>query len=380
MRRFEFVKQNTIKNVTFLIGNGFDVGLGLDTTYRNFLDWYLKQECPNNDVIIKFRDYIKKDIINWSDAELAFGRLPFSDFCDDFEKDFLICLKDFQSQLHVYLCEQEARLDTSCITDEIYQQFRKSLIGVLHYAVYKDPTISSSLFGISKDTINVNVINFNYTSAFDLFFKGHQLEETQVDEGSYQKFLFKECIHVHGNLKSPDKLLFGVNDESQISDSILKFMSSTDGYLIKFPMAEEHGGSDYFEAIELLQRSDLVVLFGLSYGVTDIEWWELITEGLMNEEIAVLLCPYKPEPTKSITTSDRIYVKKTEIKRFLNQLNYDFEEFSESEAYQRMTSLSYGPFEDPENGESYYCDPLNLNYFGRHCVKDFARNPILLAK
>lgn len=32
-------------NITYLIGNGFDIGLGLKTGHRSFLDWYVGQ--PN---------------------------------------------------------------------------------------------------------------------------------------------------------------------------------------------------------------------------------------------------------------------------------------------------------------------------------------------
>jgi len=30
-------------NITYLIGNGFDIGLRLKTGYRSFLDWYVGQ-------------------------------------------------------------------------------------------------------------------------------------------------------------------------------------------------------------------------------------------------------------------------------------------------------------------------------------------------
>ena len=39
-------------NITFLIGNGFDLNLGLKTTYHNFLDYYyLKIIDDDNDNI-----------------------------------------------------------------------------------------------------------------------------------------------------------------------------------------------------------------------------------------------------------------------------------------------------------------------------------------
>ena len=61
-------------NITFLVGNGFDMSLGIDTSYRGFYQWYCEQPS-NSDHIEKFKEHIKNDIEgdgeNWADFEMG---------------------------------------------------------------------------------------------------------------------------------------------------------------------------------------------------------------------------------------------------------------------------------------------------------------------
>jgi hypothetical protein len=56
-------------NVTFLLGNGFDLNLGLSTSYKDFYSYYTKKEP--NDFIAKS---ISKNYELWSDLELGLGK------------------------------------------------------------------------------------------------------------------------------------------------------------------------------------------------------------------------------------------------------------------------------------------------------------------
>ena len=79
-------------NITFLIGNGFDLNLGLKTSFSDFLKVYKEPQAGDSDVIKKFKSYFLKDENLWSDAEMAFGKIT-----DDFYsakmtgKDFTDC-------------------------------------------------------------------------------------------------------------------------------------------------------------------------------------------------------------------------------------------------------------------------------------------------
>ena len=59
-------------NITFLIGNGFDRNLGLETTYSDFVKEY-KKTNGSTETLKEFRAYIKDNEELWSTAEVALG-------------------------------------------------------------------------------------------------------------------------------------------------------------------------------------------------------------------------------------------------------------------------------------------------------------------
>ena len=61
-------------NVTFLIGNGFDLNLGLKTKYSDFITTYCAENDKDSDLIKKFKKNIHKNPDLWASAELAFGQ------------------------------------------------------------------------------------------------------------------------------------------------------------------------------------------------------------------------------------------------------------------------------------------------------------------
>ena len=63
--------------ITFLVGNGFDISLGLQSSYSSFNKWYCNLDSDKKH-ILDFRKEIKDDIKNggrnWSDFERALGK------------------------------------------------------------------------------------------------------------------------------------------------------------------------------------------------------------------------------------------------------------------------------------------------------------------
>ena len=59
-------------NITYIIGNGFDVNLGLKTRYQDFYDYYQNQPSPSEEVK-QLKAHIDRNKENWADLELALG-------------------------------------------------------------------------------------------------------------------------------------------------------------------------------------------------------------------------------------------------------------------------------------------------------------------
>ena len=109
-------------NITFLIGNGFDLNLGLNTKYTDFLEEYLKENPDDTDEINIFKKDIKRqeeeDRRNdkgserfWSYAELAFGRYTIEVVEQQKTVEaFLERHEGFCSRLAAYLQSQETHV------------------------------------------------------------------------------------------------------------------------------------------------------------------------------------------------------------------------------------------------------------------------------
>lgn len=98
-------------NITFMIGNGFDLNLGLSTRYLDFINVYRNIQEQDNAIIEKFKEeIIESDIPLWSNAELAFGKQT-SLLNENFTVvDYCRCHSHFCRSLANYLREEQKKL------------------------------------------------------------------------------------------------------------------------------------------------------------------------------------------------------------------------------------------------------------------------------
>ena len=67
-------------NLLFVLGNGFDLQLGLPTSYHDFYQYYVNTPS-SSEAIARLKDEISADQQNWSDLELALGKIT-ADYSD----------------------------------------------------------------------------------------------------------------------------------------------------------------------------------------------------------------------------------------------------------------------------------------------------------
>lgn len=262
-------------NITFLIGNGFDISLGLKTSYSEFAKYYI-QRPSTHPSIEKLKTDIEKDILNgeeddekkWSDFEQAFGlyteNLSGIEECD-------IVYDDIVSEMHAYITQENERFDDviskTPIIDDVF--VRSCLSPDLFI---RERTKVSKLF---QNNIQLYFINFNYTTAFDRFAKSINWKfrnrggSVVVDSKLY---------HVHGTLDTA--LVFGVNDTSQIANIEFQENPVISTQLVKPRFNQKLGYGIDEDCVEIIKKSDLICVYGMSMGVTDKYWWEQIIENL----------------------------------------------------------------------------------------------------
>lgn len=129
--------------VTYLMGNGFDVNLGLPTKYSDFYQEYLDGirdldlSKPDNLMIKEFWDKIKDEVFDkWKDFEEA---LAFN--LEGDEKNVSAVLSHFTNKFSVYLKRVSNRFEC---TDEVTDSFISFLENGCDTLIKRDKNILSS--------------------------------------------------------------------------------------------------------------------------------------------------------------------------------------------------------------------------------------------
>lgn len=301
-------------NITFLIGNGFDLNIGLSTTFSNFLERYVEESLSDTAIIQHFKNSVLKDTELWANAELAFGAAT-QQFEDEIcsADDFCACHEDFCINLAKYLQRQEKRLNYAALKNTIVKGFSAGIRN------FKKGFREAEAAAISNDEerfdggYNFNFISFNYTSVLD-----HCMSATKEKAGSvgirrWKRYTadnsFDKLIHVHGTVHKD--MVLGVNDISQITCPSL-FDGVDEEYIneiIKQKTNEINEENSDKKAYDILRSSDLIYIYGMSTGETDKLWWQRIcTIMSQKKNLHLIIHKYDAPEEGLIRRKYRLYV------------------------------------------------------------------------
>ncbi len=267
-------------NITFMIGNGFDLNLGLRTSYKDFYKYYIEQEP--NDLIAKS---IRNDYKLWADLELGLG-----EFLENIEEnqinDFLNSKALLEKHLIEYLKIENNKLvikDEQALSEELktkipnfFQEF--SLKELQHYQNF--------VSGI-ENKIFYKFISFNYTTTLDSIIHTTIKHSKPFSTHKYPHYtnpiqdVIELPLHIHGDLNKD--LILGINDISQIKNLKIKDNPDLTDFIIKTRMNETLGDLNTSRTEEIINSSKYVCIFGLSIGDTDNYWWSYLIEWLQKD-------------------------------------------------------------------------------------------------
>lgn len=289
-------------NTVFLIGNGFDIALGLKTSYRDFYQYYLQQ--PSNDpAIAALKQTIQKHYNDWADFEKEFGEYTarFSSL-DEFDKVY----DDVLSHIQTYINTEDEKFKKVLEKNYTTDNFWSSLI-------FPDDFIREKrkLSALFVNQVHTDIINFNYTTTINEFLKNIVTGKKSIGPVSRPTVLGAH-YHIHGMLGHP--ILFGVNDVSQIGYNAKQSDSLIDSELVK-PMFNQKLGYETDEiCTNIIKEANLICIFGMSIGDTDKYWWEQIGKSLKEESHYVILFYWGDE--KFTPVQERLKIRKEgEIKK-----------------------------------------------------------------
>lgn len=278
-------------NILFLIGNGFDVNLGMRTSYADFYEYYVNKKSPSMNVEVLKKNIAQyKDTNKWSDLEKGLGlyTLEVKSISELREVYF-----DINDELRYYLREQ---LSTIPLADvKFADKIKKDLASPGRYFNQRQQKeIEQFISSTSNTNDAVNVITFNYTDTLEKILevgnRNISLELFRKNPNGYKRILHT-INHIHGTLDDSE-LIMGVNDISQILKEDFRNEDRVLDVLVKPTTTLNRGDMMDDNCENLINSADLICLFGLSLGETDNKWWASISQRMKDSYTRIIYYGY----------------------------------------------------------------------------------------
>lgn len=304
-----------MKRITFLIGNGFDINVGLNTRYEEFYEYYIK-ECPNDLLAC----LIKRDFKRWSDLEIALGEYT-AQVRTEKECEFWESEQTLERQLVEYLEGQMKRItwEGNKKRDAIADEMRKSLSSFYQELSVNEANYIADFISYINEPIEYSFISFNYT---DVLNNCVNIAKTIIENRvSIRMPTFRSCgyrdilgkpLYIHGTVSG--EVILGVNDAWQIANKAFRRDAK---YFVKKEINEDVAPNRIPEARKMIDESIIVCIFGMSIGETDKMWWEYLGQWLQFNSRRRLII-YSKKPKGKVTTR-QIQENREEIIRRLMQ-------------------------------------------------------------
>lgn len=288
-------------NITFLIGNGFDLGLGVRSKFTDFFPKYVKKSVNKKEDIKNLSEQIGANYDTWSDFETQMGRYT-AEFNKDNKHLYPAQFRDFETEFVSYLKEEEEKLSFD-ESEKIAQMMIGSLTNFYSRSNIRDGsynTINKIMVENSGYGRIYNFITFNYTYTLENCLKTipDGIVKSRKKNGSVITDKVGKIVHVHGTIDNAP--IMGVNDTSQIANKELAEDERFIRYLVKPTLNMLHRTNQDSDASSLISSSDIVCIYGMALGATDKRWWEKVLGWLSSgSERQLVIFDYDPNFSES---------------------------------------------------------------------------------
>ena len=227
--------------IVLVIGNGFDIDLGLKTKYKDFLESDYFKDYTKGETVFKQSGYLVDDL-NIFDYLLIKGR----------DKDNWIDIEQELAELATSVSSHDNKRlrKASKKEEETFTLLHKQLCSYLKSIDYSNINKSTSLklLSVLCKCANVEIISYNYT---DL----HKLDQHLPCK------LNKQIDYVHGKIED-ESIILGFEDNIEIDNSYAFMIKSFS------PHYKSHNVRQ-----KLLDANE-VIFFGHSLGSTDYHYFQ----------------------------------------------------------------------------------------------------------
>lgn len=282
-------------NIVYLIGNGFDINIGLKTRYKDFYDYYLALgSSGDNELVKKLKTHLKETLSTddkyWSDLEIALGNYTtnFSSL-EELESAY----NDINDQFRKFIqAIDEEKIDVSKFNIE---KLKESFAHPENCFCEAEKRILREFYAHWANTnCDVKIISFNYTNTIEqlLSYQGDSLRLGVWPLNTGCTVNLSKIIHIHGTSDIP---LIGLNDISQIANPKLREIVEVQEYLLKPLLNQMQEHRIDVDTLQYIKNADVFCVYGLSLGSTDAIWWNAIAQTLLSKETRLIFYAYDNE-------------------------------------------------------------------------------------
>lgn len=273
-----------MSNITFIIGNGFDINLGMATKYSDIYKSYI--ETPSfNENIKQFKRSLSSDYKLWSDFEIGMAKYA-SRFGS--EQDFIECIRDFKGHMVAYLLKEQSTFEKPQLENKYvqltYARFIEQSLISFADGCFPNAKRKMDLFLKERPTY-YNIITLNYTTILDNMIDVYNKNLFN----SKQLYSISRPIHLHGKLG--EDIVLGTDNEDQILHSFGLTRSGRRAFIKPF-VNREYDQYRVDTAKEVIENSNVICIYGMSFGESDLTWTTQIINWLLSSKDHHLIYNY----------------------------------------------------------------------------------------
>lgn len=302
-------------NVVYIIGNGFDLQLGLPTSYSDFYKYYTSLESKT-EPIRNLKEAIKDKPLDWSDLEIALGQYTsqvdsvqhFNEAYDDLQKslcDYILKVDDMMKTGELVINANAKTLENGFMYPE--RMFGSDVA----YTIEGEYEIVSPGLLRGQSIYKANVITFNYTHVIEHVLQ--ELLETHTVTGI--RYL-NSVQHVHREVVKNQSIWVGVDNEDQIVREEYRTNSEVKCRIVKPWILANRNRRMVDEAKNLIMQADMLVLFGASLGLSDLTWAKMVAKKV-SEGVIVMLFIHNDRiyPSDNAKLNDQIRYREEFVRK-----------------------------------------------------------------
>jgi hypothetical protein len=292
-------------SILYLIGNGFDISVGLKTRYKDILSKYLEDDMYSAQFEF-FKRNLNEHFDAWCDFEEQLGKFT-GEFDIENIEIFLNAVRDFRKYMVKYLKHEEQRIDYSLLDEAKLKAIKSFIVNPYIYFTQKSQQTLKHYFSPSNSNIpKYTAISFNYTNIFDKCIEILCSKTGVINYGSsfVNRLSLKNILHIHGTLE--EYVIMGVDNKKQIENSSFIENNKLIRTIIKPEIIKSLESLNDTTAGRFINTSKVICIFGMSIGTTDTTWWIKIGEWLKRDKSNHLLIFYKLDNEDSIHPEDII--------------------------------------------------------------------------